>query len=247
MNNRRALTVSGFASPDLLGLLGGFALLALLGAPMTGRNRLRTEQSACSSHLRKVGQASLQYAHENADRFPSLNGGVWPWDLPVSAANRLIENGATRRNLYCPSVTRPDRDDLWRFTSGSTNDLASPEVGYRVVGYQFAFAGAGRVQTTNVTESLQPKAWNVNGASVNPPLSDRVIAADAILSPEADELDRANNRYSGVDGGVGKHDSAHLAGALPAGGNLLMADGHADWRRFSRMKVRTVSSPSFWW
>lgn len=237
----------GFAGADLAATLSGFALLALVGAPMTGRSRVRSEQAICASHLKAVGQASTHYAYANNDQFPNLNGGAWPWDMPVSAANRLIENGATRRDLYCPSVTWPDRDDLWRFTSGSTNDLATPEVGYRVVGYQFAFGGAGRVLTTNLTESLRPKAWNINGASVNPPLAERVIAADAILSVGSNEQDRSRNRYSRIDGGWSGHNSAHLAGSLPAGGNLLIADGHVDWRRFSRMKVRTFGDPPFWW
>ncbi len=247
MTLRHLPSVRAFVSPDLVGVLTGFALLALVGAPLAGRSRLRSEQALCSTHLRAVGQASTRFAHDNNEQFPSMNGGLWPWDMPAGAANRLIENGATRRDLYCPSVTQPDRNERWRFTSGSTNDLANPEVGFRVAGYQFAFAGAGRVQTTNLTESLRPKSWTINGVAVNPPLSDRVIVADAILSQGADEANRANNRFVGIDGGLGKHDSAHLTGGLPAGGNLLMADGHVDWRRFSKMRVRTVSSPSFWW
>lgn len=214
---------------------------------MTGNSRLESEQAVCASHLKALGQASVHYAYANSEQFPSLNGGAWPWDIPVSAANRLIENGATRRDFYCPSVTRPDRDELWRFSSSSTNDLATPETGFRVVGYQFAFVGAGRVKGTNVTESLRPKAWNINGATVNPPLAERVIVADAILSVGSNEQDRSNNRYSGIDGGLGQHDSAHLAGNRPAGGNLLMADGHIDWRPFSHMKVRTIGDPAFWW
>lgn len=247
MRIRNRLLACGFASPELFAVLSGFALLALVGAPITGRNRLRSEQAVCSNHLRKLGQAAIHYAHDNAGRFPTMNNAFWPWDMPVSTANRLIEYGATRRDFYCPSVTLPNRDDRWRFTSGSTNDIATTEAGFRLAGYQFAFAEAGRVLVTNVTESLTPKAWNINGVLVNPPLAERVIAADAILSLAGNEQDRSTNTYVGIAGAFTGHDSAHLAGPMPAGGNLLMADGHVDWRRFSKMRVRTVSSPSFWW
>jgi prepilin-type processing-associated H-X9-DG protein len=52
-----------------------------------------------------------------------------------------------------------------------------------------------------------------------------------------------------VDGGWRGHQSPHLAsnGRLPEGGNLTMLDGHAEWRKFDRQRVRTDGDPSFWW
>lgn len=236
-----------FAAADLLALLGGLTMIAAVGVPTIGKARLRDQQAVCASHLKALGRAATSHAFANNDQFPRLSGAYWPWDLPAAAANRLVENGARRQDFYCPSVTQPDTSPLWGFTSGSTNDIAKPETGFRVAGYQFAFADAGRVARTNITESLRPEPWTVNGTKVNPPLSQRVIAADAILSVGANEEVRESNRFSKIDGGWAGHQSAHMTGTLPAGGNLLFADGHVNWQRFPKMHVRTVGDPSFWW
>jgi prepilin-type processing-associated H-X9-DG protein len=37
------------------------------------------------------------------------------------------------------------------------------------------------------------------------------------------------------------------SGKYPEGGNALMLDGHAEWRKFGLMRVRTDGAPSFWW
>ena len=50
-----------------------------------------------------------------------------------------------------------------------------------------------------------------------------------------------------VDGGWKGHQAPHLNGRFPSGGNLLMADGHGEWRRFDKMRVRTDGDPTFWW
>ncbi len=44
------------------------------------------------------------------------------------------------------------------------------------------------------------------------------------------------------------HRTSHMAGFLPAGGNLAMLDGHVEWRKFDDMHVRAAGSgPVFWW
>ena len=84
--------------------------------------------------------------------------------------------------------------------------------------------------------------------------SQRVLAADATLSAGADEANRQNNNYINVQGGyqnpIGTykpHTSPHLQGPLPSGGNLVMLDGHVEWRKFRLMHVRTTAAPYFWW
>ena len=121
--------------------------------------------------------------------------------------------------------------------------------GYRVAGYQFAWLYAARIRTTNITESLNPKAWKLTGGiEYNPGPSERVIIADANISNGSNETDRTKNQYTHIDGGWKGHQSPHLgARNLPEGGNLLFADGHVSWRKFNDMHVRTDDSPSFWW
>jgi len=77
--------------------------------------------------------------------------------------------------------------------------------------------------------------------------------ADAVISrpKEDDEVNRGGNTYVNIKGGYAKpHQTAHLSGRLPAGGNVGMLDGHVEWRPFMQMHVRTDSSslyPVFWW
>ena len=123
-----------------------------------------------------------------------------------------------------------------------------------MIGYAVAFEGSGRLALTNVTESFNPRPWQMgNAGQYNPGASDRVVAADATLSEGDNQLNRLQNNYTRIRGGWSKlHASAHLNGGLPAGGNLLMLDGHSEWRKFRQMVIRTTpnsvpGAPAFWW
>jgi prepilin-type N-terminal cleavage/methylation domain-containing protein/prepilin-type processing-associated H-X9-DG protein len=70
------------------------------------------------------------------------------------------------------------------------------------------------------------------------------------------EVDRAGNTYLNIWGGYsdthpkgwGKlNRTSHLAGTMPAGGNLAMLDGHVEWRKFGTMHSRCLVQPFFWW
>jgi prepilin-type processing-associated H-X9-DG protein len=87
-----------------------------------------------------------------------------------------------------------------------------------------------------------------DGSYYNAGASERVVAADATISINGGEINRTGNGYTGIMGGWSKpHNTAHLEGKLPAGGNLLFLDGHAEWRKFQAMRVRTDGTPYFWW
>jgi prepilin-type processing-associated H-X9-DG protein len=110
-----------------------------------------------------------------------------------------------------------------------------------------AFKGSGRIKATNITEGFNPKPWMVAGQEFEPGPSSRVIVADATLSNSPNRTGGGRN-FTKVDGGWAGHSSAHLNGQLPAGGNVLMLDGHAEFRSFAQQQVRTDgSAPHFWW
>jgi hypothetical protein len=80
----------------------------------------------------------------------------------------------------------------------------------------------------------------------------RVLAADGNLSNGADETDRWKNRYTGVLGGWSDqkgHQCPHLEGKMPGGGSATYLDGHAEYKKFPVLKVRTNvgADPAFWW
>jgi prepilin-type processing-associated H-X9-DG protein len=111
-----------------------------------------------------------------------------------------------------------------------------------------AFKNSGRIVSTNITESFNPAPWTMKGGVINPNPSLRVVAADATLSDGDDEVNRNKNKYKDInDGGWKGHQTAHLQGSMPAGGNAVYLDGHAEWKKFIKMKVRTTGVPSFWW
>lgn len=81
-----------------------------------------------------------------------------------------------------------------------------------------------------------------------PPLTDRVLMADATMSSPGQTSinNRAANSYVGIMGGYKKlHRTSHVNG-----GNLGMLGGHVEWRKFINMHPRTAvgsEDPVFWW
>lgn len=241
---------SAFTLIELLVVIAIIAILAGMLLPALAKAKSKGIQVKCASNLRQLGIAIRMYADENRDNFPDCTGAVWPWDLPAKAANAFVLNGGTRNILYCPSFWKQNDNELWSFSTGQQAEVATDTAGgYRVIGYAVAFKGAGRIRPTNITESFNPKSWRMrDGTDLNPGAAERVIVADGTISNGANETDRAKNVYIGIRGGWSKaHQTAHLNGKLPAGGNLLFLDGHAEWRKFNKMMLRTDGDPSFWW
>jgi len=224
---------AGFHRVDLLACVSLILLCSVLGMTAFSHGEREARFEKCCNSLRQLHQVSVAYglshAGETPPAFPpGTTGGSWPWDMSTATTDALLSLGARPEYFYCPTTpTYYDADLYWGHFSS-----------FRILGYVFATRGSARVLSSEIV---------TNFAMTNP--ESRPYIADAILSSRANSFDREGNVYTGIFGAFpsSSHDSAHMRGQLPEGGNLMMLDGHIEWRVFERMKIRTTGSPSFWW
>jgi prepilin-type N-terminal cleavage/methylation domain-containing protein/prepilin-type processing-associated H-X9-DG protein len=225
----RGIPSLAFTLIELLVVIAIIAILAGMLLPTLSRAKEKGKRIKCASNLRQTGLACRMYANDNNDQLPVVTAGAWPWDINRTVTDALIKQGFTRQILYCPSWGQFDVDSVWNFTSD-----------FRVIGYVLAFKGVARLTYSNINERMTPLPMRIGTNDFRPTPSTRELAADANLSIGT------NNFFVTVDFREKGHPP-HMEGNRPAGGNIVFLDGHADWRNFSKMSIRTTGDPSFWW
>jgi prepilin-type N-terminal cleavage/methylation domain-containing protein len=252
---RRRLTAvsthwrKAFTLIELLVVIAIIAILAAMLLPALSKAKERAKRANCASNLRQYGLACQMYGNDNNNRLPLMDAGWWPWDVSVTAADALTQNGVQRHILYCPSFSQQDNDALWGGTNGYLGG------GYRGTGYANTFPGGNSnhgLIATNVNTFLLP----TNGL----PPTDWVVLADATITAAGDRDETKRDSYSYVNintgsggvAGLDKHSSPHIYGTKALGGNLCMCDNHVEWRKLQFLHVRSVLSnngpvPAFWW
>jgi prepilin-type N-terminal cleavage/methylation domain-containing protein/prepilin-type processing-associated H-X9-DG protein len=241
----------GFTMVELLVVVAVVALLTLRLAAFAS-DKDQTLRAQCAGHLRQMALTTAILANDNGDNLPvnNISASSWPWDMAWNVGNTFT-NYMPVQTLYCPAsgFSSTDNSNLWVFGSPS----------WHVIGYAQTFSGTADLNSTNLNATLTPQRIPMppppSGLWMSAPLaSRRVLFADSTISLPGQSSPALAFSYQWVDisgGYVGrKHRSCHMDGALPAGGNLAMLDGHVEWRNFSLMVPRSlsgISSPVWWW
>ena len=105
MNGRR----NGFALIELLVVIAIIAILAAILFPVFSRARENARRSSCSSNLKQIGLAAMQYVQDYDERMPGGDGGA-------NDKADFFNEGGTKYNFFailnpCLLYTSPSPRD----------------------------------------------------------------------------------------------------------------------------------------
>ncbi len=260
--------------PLVIALISGLLCVQLL-ALNSATNQAKVAQ--CAANLKQYDLSLQLYASDNQNALPTVAGGNYPWDIPATAVNVLVPNsGLTRQNMYCPGFPEQNVDQMWNYSIGYNNSV-NPGVatsGYRATGYATTLSGSPRVLSDDVNRSVSEQQITLSGSDVSlgsagsvyhivasqrPLLADATISSQGQVNPAlASTYQWTGHTEVGITftlvwqntpyGPWLGSSTPHMAGIVPAGGNIGMLDGHVEWRPFSNMIPRTTGSGDvFWW
>ena len=267
---------NAFTLIELLVVIAIIALLLAILIPALSKAKEVTHRLICRNNLRQQGMGALLYADLSDGWVPDpTGGGGWFWDVSFWCTNQITEmSGVDYKSYFCPSnkSKKPEDARFWQYSmisSGSspvehrdesTLTISQQKSNFRVLSYIFMFDRFNANGSSIMPQQLQSgedAIW-VSKTTELKNTGSTIMMMDAIIS------ERNEWQFSEVVGGsLGKYGildtSNHFSrqmltsstgansGPRPSGGNLVFADGHAEWKHFDRIEYRLQWGQWFWW
>jgi prepilin-type N-terminal cleavage/methylation domain-containing protein len=245
--NRRSHR-QAFTLIELLVVVAIIALLIAILLPALGKAREQTRRSTCAANLKAQGTMLAIYGNQYNDALPVFTNTQWAWyhDEVFEFCDALMNTNpnfnssqlsafSIRKLFYCPSNLLQDVDFQWNGSGTSAR--------YRVLGYAyFNERGDNRDLTALVSPAMpSPPMTFLKKMGGSLASSQCIVGLDDIVSITNAPL--ASVDYITLYQSAGVPDTtSHMAGKLPAGANVLITDGHAEWRRFSQASAFNVKT-----